>query len=126
MEEKAFLCLRTVWKLDDAEAFDPVKELRISSNDLKLADDHLNCSREFEVYIHHVMDTRGNKTALKDLPDLGVFTLVRHFQLQITRENVSDISPKHIISPIMTLFFPRILPSVFPSSNVSYVYVDAT
>jgi hypothetical protein len=69
-----------------------------------LADDHLNRSREFKAYIQHVMNTRSNKTALKDLPDLGIFTLVRHVQLQFTGENVSDISPKHVNSPVMTKF----------------------
>lgn len=42
------------------------------------------------------------ESVLKDLPNLGVFTLVRYFQHQITEDDVVDSSSKHIISPMIT------------------------
>lgn len=92
MNRITFLSLRVYWKDSLGESLNP-EELGISSRHHELVEKkkkkkkHLkNCS-EFRKYIKDVRDSRDRKTHLRDFPNLGLFTLVRHFQLQISDRN---------------------------------------
>ncbi|PGH11483.1 hypothetical protein AJ79_04858 [Helicocarpus griseus UAMH5409] len=58
--------------------------------------------KDFLGYVKDVDKVGTQRRPLGKLPDLGVFTLVRHFHQQITQEDILISSAKHAISPIMT------------------------
>ncbi|KAK2761720.1 hypothetical protein FQN54_001548 [Arachnomyces sp. PD_36] len=101
MEERAFLCLRTYWVSEFARDFKS-EVLGISPEDFESAKRHLESRTDFRDFIRHVEETRNTKIPFNKIPDLGVFTLVRHFHLQITLGEVPDSSFKSVVSPIMT------------------------
>lgn len=101
MEEGVYLTFRSYWKEFPANRISP-EMLGISKDVHRAAELYLSKHRDYRSYVADV-ETFGNvRRPLGKLPNLGIFTLVKHFHEQITKVDVPDACPKHVISPVQT------------------------
>ena len=116
MQMGVYLTFRSYWKDNYANAL-TLGVLGLSVGDLEAAKKHLHRRRDYERYLDDVGEDHTQKRPLGELPDLGAFTLVRHFQQQITLDDILASSPKHAISPIITRSQTAAATAANPSSS---------
>ncbi|KAK2813958.1 hypothetical protein FQN50_000359 [Emmonsiellopsis sp. PD_5] len=101
MEEEVYLTFRSYWVENYANSLTP-EVLGSTQQDFEDAKKFLKGRKDYGRYLEDVDKLRTQTRPLGKLPDLGAFTLVRHFQQQITQHDIRTASSKHVISPIAT------------------------
>ncbi|KAK2808999.1 hypothetical protein FQN50_004273 [Emmonsiellopsis sp. PD_5] len=101
MEQGVYLTFRSYWTDNSANRISP-EILGISREVHAMAQQYLSKHKDYKLYIDDVSNFRNVRRPVGKLPNLGIFTLVRHFHQQITKVDVLEASSKHIISPVKT------------------------
>lgn len=101
LEVEVYLTFRSYWEERYAKDLRP-GVLGISDEDYVAVKDYIKGNKYYGKYLDDINEFSSRKRPLGELPKLGAFTLVRHFQQQITQTDVFISSSKHAISPMMT------------------------
>ncbi|EGC49273.1 conserved hypothetical protein [Histoplasma capsulatum var. duboisii H88] len=101
MDLNVYLTFRSYW--NDYRPEDvSFEDLGLSQKDVKEAKARLKRSSPYKEYLADIDAFSNRGRPLGKLADLGAFTLVRHFQQQITNTDREDAAEKVIVTPIRT------------------------
>lgn len=101
MDPNVYLTFRSYWK-DYRPDEVSLEDLGLSQEDVKEAKARLKRSSPYKEYLADIDAFSNRGRPLGKLPDLGAFTLVRHFQQQITNTDREDAAEKVNVTPIRT------------------------